>query len=137
MNNSMNARKGYFKKGTGFSRYDSDGNVIYSESIGNAGEIVRHFYFYDDLQRRTHYSREEKDNVFSEFTKYYNDGSKEILSFNSNDCGGYCHKLYNNMGRMIKEIIEDSAGNIIHKDYDPYTGKYIIKKGKSPYICIL
>ena len=48
MNKNLKSRKNYYKKGTGFSKYDKNGNVIYSESIGNLGETVRHFYFYDD-----------------------------------------------------------------------------------------
>ena len=49
MNEISNVRKNVFKKGSGFSKYDRNGNVIYSESIGRKGETVRHFYNYDDI----------------------------------------------------------------------------------------
>ena len=62
------------KKAIGFSRYDSKGNVVYSESLKKEGETVRHFYSYDDFGRRIHYRKEEDDNIFDESTTYLDNG---------------------------------------------------------------
>lgn len=134
MNKNLKSRKNYYKKGTGFSKYDKNGNVIYSESIGNLGETVRHFYFYDDLNRRIRYRREEMLNTFEEVTEYFNDGSKQITTSNSNS-SGWCTRMYNNMGRMIDEQTVDDCGNMIHTIYKHDT--YVTFKSKIPYEYIL
>lgn len=123
------------KKAIGFSRYDSKGNVVYSESLKKEGETVRHFYSYDDFGRRIHYRKEEDDNIFDESTVYLDNGYIQVASYNmSNDCyNNHSIKLYNTMGRIIEETTEDVYGNIIHRVYNTYKDSYDIIKAINPF----
>ena len=49
-----------------FSRYDKNGNVIYSESVGLEGTTVRHFYKYDKENRRIYYRKEILETTYEE-----------------------------------------------------------------------
>lgn len=136
MNEISNVRKNVFKKGSGFSKYDRNGNVVYSESIGRKGETVRHFYNYDDIGRRIYYKKVELDSVFEESIDYYIDGSY-IINTSIMPEHTFCKREYNSMGRIIKEVSEDREGNIAHKVFDPYRNRYNITKTKSPFEYIL
>lgn len=136
MNSSLRARKNVFKKGSGFSRYNKEGNVIYSESIGNEGETVRHFYDYDSQQHRIYYRKEEINSTFEEITEYSNNGYKTVYTSIMPEHIFYT-RIYNSMGRMIEEVSEDKYGNIIHKVFDAYRNQYTISKSKSPFEYIL
>lgn len=132
MNEILNVRKNVFRKGSGFSKYDKDGNVIYSESIGRKGETVRHFYNYDNFGRRIYYKKVELDTIFEESIDYCTDGSYTINTSIMPEHTFY-KRVYNSMGRIIKEVSEDREGNIVHKVFDPYRNHYIITKNKSPF----
>ena len=98
MNEISNVRKNVFKKGSGFSKYDRNGNVIYSESIGRKGETVRHFYNYDDFGRRIYYKKVELDSVFEESIDYYIDGSY-IINTSIMPEHTFCKREYNTLGK--------------------------------------
>lgn len=136
MNKINEKRKKYFGKSGGFSKYDNNGNVIYSESVGIEGETVRHFYFYDEFGRRIRYKKEESNNIFEEYTKYLNNGSKEVISI---ILPSYtmCIRKYNNLGRLLEEETQDKEGNGIRRIYDAYRDTYNIFKFKIPFTYIL
>ena len=48
------------------SKYDHKGNVIYSESLDLEGMTVRHFYKYDQNDRRIYYKAQTDRNTLKE-----------------------------------------------------------------------
>jgi hypothetical protein len=118
----------------GFSKYDGNGNVIYSQGVGSLGEVVHHFYSYDNFGRRISYKKQDSVNLFEEKTAYNDDGSKIIRSYDIPSYTFY-KRLYNRNGRMIEETIIDHNGNIVHKVYDPYNDKYNVYRTREPF-CI-
>ena len=117
----------------GFSKYDKRGNVIYSENK-SVGEIVRHFYSYDENNRRIMYKRESSNgDTFEEHTEYHNNGYKSIITYRTPE-HVYIKKMYNSDGRMIEQIIVNNInGDIIHSTYNYTTDKYDVHKTKTPF----
>lgn len=125
-----------------FSRYDSNGNVIYSESICKEGNKVHHFYKYNENGRRIWYKKEtlSKDSsiceLYEEEITYNADGTKTIASISTPE---YIMKktIYSKYGRLEYERIKkELTGEIIYKSYNQYTGKYDIHKSISPLLYI-
>lgn len=125
-----------------FSRYDSNGNVIYSESICKEGNKVHHFYKYNENGRRIWYKKEtlSKDSsiceLYEEEITYNVDGTKTITSISTPE---YIMKkaIYSKYGRLEYERIKkELTGEIIYKSYNQYTGKYDIHKSISPLLYI-
>lgn len=129
MSMTNNRRKGMFKKGHGFSRYNEQGLVIYSESIGSTGNTITHHYEYDELGRRIHYYQKTWDYdpaegdefeyiIFEEFTVYYDNGSSWVRAIDYN-----AKNIYGLMTGAITERTIDSNGrNQQIKSYDMVTG---------------
>lgn len=116
-----------------FSRYDKNGNVIYSESVGLEGATVRHFYKYDKENRRIYYRKEILDTTYEENTKYTNTGMLIESIFLPTYLSTY--KEYNKSGRLLSEVTYDAmTGIITHKHYDPYKDKYMFYRTISPCV---
>jgi len=129
--NTLNRRKKLFKKGTGFSKYDSEGRVTYSESIDSEGETIRHFYKYDSLGRRVQYKTTyfdidncevlEEYTIYEENTYYYDDGSMLVMKADWGKNDPYRH-----------HYTEEHITSMGRKDYIKYvdmaTGHCIIKR---------
>jgi hypothetical protein len=116
-----------------FSRYDKNGNVIYSESVGLEGATVRHFYKYDKENRRIYYRKEVLDTTYEENTKYTNTGMIIESVFLPTYLTTY--KEYNKSGRLLSEVTyDDMTGIITHKHYDPYKDKYMFYRTMSPCV---
>lgn len=116
----------------GFSQYDRKGNVIYSESIWEKGETVRHFYQYDDSERRIMYKRiieSDIPEIYEEYTTYYDNGNKSVYVYN-NISKITNIRVYNNLGRLLSEKIIDINGYYTYKVYNQYTRKYEISTGR-------
>lgn len=131
MEKLSNVRKNVYKKGSGFSKYNQDGQVVYSESVGGKGEKVRHFYKYDEFQRRNYYYRETCDSSFEEITIYSDNGGKIIQTHH---CPALltCIRVYNKNGRLLEEHIkDDKTGQVIHKNYNTYTDRYDISEANT------
>ena len=62
------------------SKYDHKGNVIYSESLDLEGMVVRHFYKYDQNDRRIYYKAQTDISIFEEYTKYNDHATKDSLT---------------------------------------------------------
>lgn len=122
----------------GFSKYDSNGNVIYSESIWQDGWKVRHFYKYDEFNRRIEYKRvvlDENFTTYEEYITYYSNGAKTIYTYNSNTkITGI--KEYDGSGRMLSEKIIDINGFYTYKGYNQYTKKYVTVTGRDLFYYI-
>lgn len=116
-----------------FSRYDKSGNVIYSETK-SVGEIVRHFYSYDENNRRIEYKSESSNgNMFEEHTEYHDNGYKNIITYRIPE-HVYIKKMYNSDGRMIEQtIVNNINGDIIYSTYNYITDKYDVHKTKTPF----
>lgn len=133
------------KKETGFSKYDNDGRVIYSESINCNGDTIRHYYEYDDLGRRVVYRQRMYDPDFKtgemddllileELTIYYRDGSS--YKSNANFVTGILRETsINNMGREvnIKEFSMDT-GYGTEKIWNAYRNTYDIRMTYNAFI---
>lgn len=114
----------------GFSKYDSHGNVIYSESSGSEGELLRHFYAYDESDRRIYYKVESQKESYEEITQYLpNNGKKLTCIFVP--LYTVIIKEYNEMGRMLKSDSIDKNGRIVHREFDGL--KYNITYGMEPF----
>lgn len=116
-----------------FSRYDRNGNVVYSESVGLEGATVRHFYRYDKENRRIYYRKEVLDTIYEENIKYTNTGMTVESIFLPTYLTTY--KEYNKSGRLLSEVTYDAlTGVITHKQYDPYKDKYMFYRTMSPCV---
>ena len=116
-----------------FSRYDKNGNVIYSESVGLEGATVRHFYKYDKENRRIYYRKEILDTTYEENIQYTNTGMLIESIFLPTYLSTY--KEYNKSGRLLSEITYDAmTGIITHKHYDSYKDKYTFYRTISPCV---
>lgn len=116
-----------------FSRYDKNGNVIYSESVGLEGATVRHFYKYDKENRRIYYRKEILDTTYEENIQYTNTGMLIESIFLPTYLSTY--KEYNKSGRLLSEVTYDAmTGIITHKHYDPYRDKYMFYRTISPCV---
>lgn len=116
-----------------FSRYDRNGNVVYSESVGLEGATVRHFYRYDKENRRIYYRKEVLDTIYEESIKYTNTGMTVESIFLPTHLTTY--KEYNKSGRLLSEVTYDAlTGIITHKHYDPYKDKYMFYRTMSPCV---
>lgn len=116
-----------------FSRYDKNGNVIYSESVGLEGATVRHFYKYDKENRRIYYRKEILDTTYEENIQYTNTGMLIESIFLPTYLSTY--KEYNKSGRLLSEVTYDAmTGIITHKHYDPYKDKYMFYRTISPCV---
>lgn len=108
----------------GYSKYDEDGRVIYSESTTKEGELLKHQYKYDSFGRRVYYET-YTDNVLTlkEYTSYRgNDKHITRIFYNERV---YTDLVINGMGRIVytKEI--DLNTNISHTStYNNSTGLY-------------
>jgi hypothetical protein len=149
MNNS-NRRKKLFKKGTGFSKYDSSGRVIYSESISSEGETIFHFYKYDDLGRRIEYKKCYYDiddcevmqmyTTYIENTIYMDDGSMIVMKcdWGMNDPykHHYTEEHINPMGRKYcVKYLDTATGHCTIRRYNYDTRKYeVIFDGQELFV---
>ena len=116
-----------------FSRYDKNGNVIYSESVGLEGATVRHFYKYDKENRRIYYRKEILDTTYEENIQYTNTGMLIESIFLPTYLSTY--KEYNKSGRLLSEVTYDAmTGIITHKHYDPYKDRYTFYRTISPCV---
>ena len=133
------SRKNYFKRGTGFSKYDSEGRVTYSESIDSEGETIRHFYKYDNTGRRIQYRKTyfdidnceamEEYTIYTEDTIYHDDGSMVIIKMDWGKNDPYRHhyteEYINPMGRKYcVKYIDVSNGHCTIQRYNYNTRKY-------------
>lgn len=121
-----------------YSKYDSEGNVIYSESVGSVGERVRHFFSYDDKNRRICYKKISDIKNFSEYTTYLDNGNKiiELIIIDSVTRNIDTHKIstYNEYGRMIHEKNIHYTNSIITTSiYNVITDKYETLKTIHPF----
>lgn len=117
------------------SKYDRKGNVIYSESLGLEGMTVRHFYKYDQNDRRIYYKAQTDTSIFEEYTTYNEHGIKiSVITYKYPEYL-YCERYFNSMGRIINETVIDSlTGQISYKKYDAFRDKYTITKTISPFV---
>ena len=117
------------------SKYDHKGNVIYSESLDLEGMVVRHFYKYDQNDRRIYYKAQTDTSIFEEYTTYNEHGIKVSVTTYKYPEYLYCERHFNSMGRVINEIIIDNlTGQISYKKYDVFRDKYIMTKAISPFV---
>lgn len=117
------------------SRYDCKGNVVYSESLGIEGMTVRHFYKYDQNDRRIYYKAQTDTSIFEEYTTYNEHGTKVSVTTYKYPEYLYCERNFNSMGRVINETVIDSlTGQISYKKYDAFRDKYIMTKTISPFV---
>lgn len=114
----------------GFSRYDRHGNVIYSESLGKEGEVLRHFYDYDENDRRIYYKVVSEDDSYEEITQYLPNNGKRLTCIFV-PLYTVIVKEYNEMGRMLKSDSIDKNGRIVHREFDGL--KYNITYGMEPF----
>lgn len=128
-------RKNTFKKGVGFSKYDSNGNVVYSESVGRNGETVQHFYEYDNLGRRNKYSEVSNSGILMvEYTRYDNTGSVYKYIWNEIHHTSTI-KIINNMGRVTySKTINSDTGKYTTTIYDSYKDKNIKETGTDLFV---
>lgn len=117
----------------GFSKYDINGNVIYSMSTWQGVES-EHYYAYDSLNRRIKYERIDYDkskNIIAIYKEYisYSNTTKTLYTYN-NIMKIINIKVYNNSGRMISEKIIDSNGCYTYREFNQYTKKYTSVTGR-------
>lgn len=117
----------------GFSKYDINGNVIYSMSTWQGGES-EHYYAYDSLNRRIKYERidyNKSKNIIAIYKEYisYSNTSKTIYTYNSKTKITNI-KEYDGSGRMLSEKIIDMNGFYTYKRYNQYTKKYVTVTGR-------
>ena len=112
----------------GFSKYDNEGRVTYSESKGVDGELVKHHYSYDDIGRRVYYAEYNNDVLTLEERKSYINNLTYVESIWYKE-NVYKTTIVNDMGRelMIKTInLNDNTS--ITKTFIPSIGTYDIKQ---------
>lgn len=112
----------------GFSKYDNEGRVTYSESKGSYGELVKHHYSYDNMGRRVYYAEYNNDVLTLEERKSYINNLTYVESIWYKE-NVYKTTIVNDMGRelMIKTInLNDNTS--ITKTFIPSTGTYDIKQ---------
>lgn len=112
----------------GFSKYDNEGRVTYSESKGVDGELVKHHYSYDDIGRRVYYAEYSNDILTLEERKSYINNLTYVESIWYKE-NVYKTTIVNDMGRelMIKTINLNDNTSVI-KTFIPSTGRYDIKQ---------
>lgn len=138
MSTFNDTRKNSYKKGTDYSRYNEQGLVTYSESIGYRGDTVRHYYDYDAQGRRIQYiERIYEPNIdtgdlddlviLEEHTIYYDNGDRYIQNANF-DTGILTQKYINSMGRELKiKSFDMTTGYGTVMTYNSYRDCYDIK----------
>lgn len=112
----------------GFSKYDNEGRVTYSESKGSYGELVKHHYSYDDIGRRVYYAEYINDVLTLEERKTYINNLTYVESIWYKE-NVYKTTILNDMGRelMIKTInLNDNTS--VTKTFIQSTGIYDIKQ---------
>lgn len=112
----------------GFSKYDNEGRVTYSESKGSYGELVKHHYSYDDMGRRVYYAEYSNDVLVLEERKSYINNLTYVESIWYKE-NVYKTTIVNDMGRelMIKTInLNDNTS--VTKTFISSTGTYDIKQ---------
>lgn len=121
MRNKFNRNGAY-----GFSKYNQDGLVTYSESRDKSGNLIKHYYEYDELGRRIHYIQTDINGKFiiEERTYYHPDGYKSIyMTF-------YKEKTYSErcIDRCGREVYIKSVDATTHigkvKELDVYRNRY-------------
>ena len=121
MKNKFNSKGAY-----GFSKYTQDGLVTYSETKEKSGNLIKHYYEYDDSGRRTHYIQTDIDGRFimNEYTYYYPNGYKRIyVSFYKEKT--YCERLIDRCGREVYIKSVDATTHLGKvKELDTYRNKY-------------
>jgi hypothetical protein len=108
----------------GYSKYDEDSRVIYSESTTKEGELLKHHYKYDSFGRRVYYES-YTDNVLTlkEYTSYRgNDKHITRIFYNERV---YTNLVINGMGRIVYTKEVDLNTNISYTStYNNSTGLY-------------
>lgn len=112
----------------GFSKYDNEGRVIYSETKNPNGDITKHHYNYDSLGRRIYYDEYNNGELILKETKTYINNLTYVESIWYKE-NVYKISIVNNMGRelMIKTInLNDNTS--ITKTYNVKTCTYDTKQ---------
>lgn len=126
----------------GFSKYNSEGLVTSSENqevVLGLRRKVRHFYNYDNNQRRIYYKKAYiNDNglletLIEETTRYENNNIvKTTADFLENKV---IIKSYNNMDRLLYiKTIDMYTGEYTEKKYNSYKSTYDISKGVELFV---
>lgn len=127
------------KKGYGFSKYDNEGRVIYSESKGVYGELIKHHYKYDTLGRRTYYAEYNNDErILEEWYTYIDNLTYETIIWYREEV--FIQKTINSMGReiYIKTIIlKDNQNTSTIKTYNSANGTYDIKQSAELFVPVI
>lgn len=123
------------KQGTyGFSKYDNEGRVIYSESKGSFGELIKHHYKYNDLGMRIYYAEYTNDELTLEESKTYIGNLTYINTILYKE-NVYNKKIVNSIGREIYiKSINLNDNSSITKIYDSDTYTYNVQYGFEIFI---
>ena len=108
----------------GYSKYDEDGRVIYSESTTKEGELLKHHYKYDSFGRRVYYeSYTDNALTLKEYTSYRgNDKHITRIFYNERV---YTDLVINGMGRIVYTKEVDLNTNVSYTStYNNSTGLY-------------
>lgn len=119
---------------SGYSKYDDKGNVVYSETRTKNGGYIKHYYDYDELNRRVCYSKmyaESRDydevdcEPLFEETTYYVENNMKVIKSIWYDTNIYMIKHINKFGREIyTKTIDLSNRTSVTKVYDPVHNTY-------------
>lgn len=127
------------KKGYGFSKYDNEGRVIYSESKGVYGELIKHHYKYDALGRRIYYAEYNNDErILEEWYTYIDNLTYETIIWYREEV--FIQKTINSMGReiYIKTInLKDNQNTSTIKTYNSANGTYDIKQSAELFVPVI
>jgi hypothetical protein len=111
----------------GFSKYNPDSQITYSESRDRYGNLIKHFYDYDNTGRRIYYAQKQDGEddlviIMEEFTKYHSNGYKNITTvFYKEKIITY--RYLDIHGREINtRSIDTNTGITIEKEFDGYKG---------------
>ena len=110
-----------FPKHVGPNRRDSNGNIIYYESLSSTGYIIQHYQEYDSLNRRTSYR--DSQGTHSTFTYYGNTNTLKQEYEIFPDQGNKSLRItnYNRYGCIKDKSIVSGNTRFYQKYESPYT----------------
>ena len=129
----------------GYSKYDDNGNVIYSENrlegLGHSiGPLCKHYYKYDDRGRRIFYKEVivyDDGTLFTRFeeTKTYRNNGTVFITRTYYDTFIYCTELVNSMGReLYSKTIDMTRHTSTERVFNFMTNRYDVKHNMEFFI---